>query len=213
MPIHINLLAESQAAEEMRRRDPVKRMIFFCAAIVLAAVMVSAWIGGKNRLAKGRVAAVQATIDAKTNAYQRARDQLQKVAAIRIKLDALDRLQNARFLQANLMNALQLATVDGVQLTRLRLDQNYEVLPGANGKAGPSVEHLFLRVGAKDFSANPGDQVNKFKDVITRNPYFQQMLDKSNAVTLPSPPSAPQTEGGKPFVTFALECRFSDHVR
>src|SRR4051812_17299285 len=115
MPIHINLLAESQAAEEMRRRDPLKRFIFSCVSLVLIATMVCAWMAGKNRLAKGRVAGIQASIDSKTNAYQRARGELQKVAATRIKLEALDRLQNARFLQGNLMNALQQATVDGVQ--------------------------------------------------------------------------------------------------
>jgi len=210
MPIHINLLAESQAAEQMRRRDPLKRFIFGCVSLVLIAVTVFAWMAGKNRLARGRVASVQASIDSKTNAYQRAREELQKVATVRIKLDSLDRLQNARFLQGNLMNALQQATVDGVQLTRMRLDQSYELVGGQNGK---SVEHITLRLGAKDFSANPGDQVNKFKDVILKNPYFQQMLERTNAVTLPSPPSAPQTENGKPYVTFSLDCRFSDHTR
>lgn len=211
MPIHINLLAESKAIEEMRRRDPVKRVAVLCALLVLAAAMVGAWMIGKNRLAKGRVAATQTSIDVRTNAYQRAREQLQKVAAMRIRLDALDRLQNARLLQGNLMNALQQATVDGVQLTRMRLEQTYD---SSAGKGNRTVERVLLRLGAKDTSANPGDQVNKFKDVIVKNPYFQQMLDKSNAVTLPSPPSSPQTEGGgKPFVTFALDCRFSDHAR
>jgi len=34
MPIRINLLAESQALEEMRRRDPVKRAIWVGVLVV-----------------------------------------------------------------------------------------------------------------------------------------------------------------------------------
>jgi hypothetical protein len=213
MPIHINLLAEMQAAEEMRRRDPVKRFLAGCILLVVIALMISAWFAGKNTLAKGRITTVQTSVDSKTNAYARARVELLKVAVARQRLEALDKLQASRFLQGNLLNALQQATVDGVQLTRMRLDQSYEVGAGSKNGPGRSVEHISLYLGAKDFSPNPGDQVNKFKDMITRNSYFQGMLDKTNAVQLPSPPSAPQTENGKPFVTFALECRFADHTR
>ena len=42
MPIRINLLAEEQAAEEMRRRDPIKRALFAGAAL---AVLMLGWIG------------------------------------------------------------------------------------------------------------------------------------------------------------------------
>ena len=41
MPIRINLLAEAQAAEEMRRRDPVKRAVWIAGALVL---VVAAWV-------------------------------------------------------------------------------------------------------------------------------------------------------------------------
>ena len=38
MPIRINLLAEAQELEEMRRRDPVKRAIW--AAVVIGAILL-----------------------------------------------------------------------------------------------------------------------------------------------------------------------------
>ena len=41
MPIRINLLAEAQAAEDLRRRDPVKRSIYVAVCFV---VMVLVWI-------------------------------------------------------------------------------------------------------------------------------------------------------------------------
>ena len=55
-----------------------------------------------------------------------------KSDAIQAKLTALQKLQAARFLQGNLLNALQHATVDGVQLTRLRVDQTYFLTEGTD---------------------------------------------------------------------------------
>lgn len=42
MPIRLNLLAEAQAMEEMRRRDPVKRAIWVGSLLVAVAL---AWAG------------------------------------------------------------------------------------------------------------------------------------------------------------------------
>jgi len=218
MPIHINLLAEEQAAEEMRRRDPVKRAIFIGVSLVVLALMLGTWRAGAALLAKGKLAAVQTQIDSKTNAYQHADADLKKIAAIKGKLTALEKLQSARFLQGNLLNALQTATVDGVQLTRLRLEQSY-YLSQSEGEAGKSAkistvkETKMLRLDARDFSTNPGDQVNAFKDTIAKQSYLQSVLGKTNAVQLAGPPSALQTDIGKPYVTFVLECRFPDQIR
>ena len=44
MPIHINLLAEAQAAEELRRHDPVKRAIFIGISLVVVALMWSGMV-------------------------------------------------------------------------------------------------------------------------------------------------------------------------
>lgn len=217
MPIHVNLLTESQLAEEMRRRDPVKRFIFFCVSLVAIALMFSALMGGRNLLAKERLSEVQQAIDAKTNAYQNARQGLLQVTEAKNKLAALDKLQAARFLQGNLLNALQHATVEGVQLTSLRLEQSYDVVhpEGKKGKPAPpptSTERITLHLGAKDFSENPGDKVNTFKDTIASQPYFKALL-QTNSVQLAGPPTRAQNNGGKPYVTFTLDCHFVSHTR
>lgn len=41
MPIRINLLAEAQAAEEMRRKDPVKRSIWIGGFIVFLTLLAA----------------------------------------------------------------------------------------------------------------------------------------------------------------------------
>ena len=143
-----------------------------------------------------------------------------KSHAIQAKLAALQKLQAARFLQGNLLNALQHATVDGVQLTRLRVDQSYILTAEPTRKPTatmrlpvarpPSRERIIVHLDARDFSANPGDQVNKFKEAIAKQAYFQAMLDKTNGVQLASPPFAPQTDAGKPYVMFTLDCRFTE---
>src|ERR1017187_4618751 len=222
MAIHINLLAEAQAAEELRRRDPVKRAIFIGASLVVLALVWSGMVEVNVILARAGLTGGQTAIAARTNAFQHAMVDRGAADSARIRLAALDKLQMARFLQGNLFNALQQATVDGVQLIRLRLDQSYFLTEGTDNQTNgdriiygrpPTIrERITVHLNARDFSANPGDQVNKFMAAITKQPYFHAMLDKTNGVQLTSPPSAPQTDGGKPYVLFELECRYPDQI-
>ena len=135
----------------------------------------------------------------------------------------MEKLQGARFLQGSLLNALQHATVDGVQLTRLHVDQACFLTEGTDSQTNGDrviVGHpatvrakTIAHLDARDFSANPGDQVNKFKSVIAKESYFQAMLDKTNGVQLANPPSAPQTDAGKSYVTFTLDCYYPEVSR
>ena len=223
MPIHINLLAEAQAAEDLRRRDPVKRAIFIGVSLVVVSLMWSGTVEINAILAKERFAGVQASINAQTNAYQHVESNRKRIGTIQFRLAALQKMQAARFLQGSLLNALQHATVDNVQLTRLRVDQAYFLTEGTEsqtngdrviaGRPATVKERIITHLDARDFSANPGDQVNKFKEVIAKQAYFQTMLDKTNGVQLANPPSAPQTDAGKPYVMFTLDCRYPEVIR
>ena len=55
MPIRINLLAEAKAAEELRRHDPVKRVIFFGAFLVALALVWSSSLQLERMLGKKAV--------------------------------------------------------------------------------------------------------------------------------------------------------------
>ena len=223
MSIHINLLAEAQAAEDLRRRDPVKRAIFIGISLVVVSLMWSGMVEVNSILAQERFAGVQMAINAKTNAYQHVESDRKKIGTIQFKLAALQKMQSARFLQGSLLDALQHATVDGVQLTRMRVDQAYFLTEGTDsqnngdrviaGRPTTVKERIIAHLDARDFSANPGDQVNKFKEVIAKQAYFQARLDKTNGVQLANPPSAPQTDAGKPYVMFTLDCRYPEVIR
>ncbi len=223
MPIHINLLAEAQAAEELRRHDPVKRAIYIGVLLVVVFLVWSSMVEVNAILAKERFDGVQMDTNAKTNAYQRVVSDKKKVDAIQARLTALQKLQAARFLQGNLLNALQHATVNDVQLTRMRVEQACILTAGTDtqtsgdhvtaGRPATVRERIILHLDARDFSANPGDQVNKFKEAIAKQAYFQAMLDKTNGVQLAGPPTSAQTGAGKPYVTFTLDCFFTDVTR
>ena len=134
MPIHINLLAEAQAAEELRRHDPVKHAIFIGISLVAVTLVWSGLVEINALLAKERFAGVQSDVNAKTNAYQHVMADKDKIATIQAKLDALQKLQAARFLQGSLLDALQHATVDDVQLTRVHVDQSYILTEGTEAQ-------------------------------------------------------------------------------
>jgi len=224
MPIKINLLAETLAAEDMRRRDPVKRCAFGGAFfVVLALVWYSAKLA-ESMVANEKLTQVQSQIQQHTNDYSLVEANQKKISDAEGKLAALQKLSDARFLQGDLLNALQqVAIVPGVQLTHLRVDQAYlytEGTPPQNsggrtiiGHPPTVVEKIVVSIDARDSSANPGDEVNNFKQAVVSQPYFKTMLDTTNGVTLVNL-SAPQTDAdGKPYVLFSMDCRYPDQYR
>lgn len=223
MPIRINLLAEAKIAEELRRRDPVKRAVVFGALLVVVSLVWSSSLQVEVMISKKELSRAQAEIMTRTNEYQTVLVSQKKVAAIGEKLAALQQLSNARFLHGNYLNALQLATLDGVQLVRLRLTQTYVSTPAVASQTNKSrvipghpattTEKIALAIDAKDFSASPGDAIDKFKETIASQAYFKTMLNPTNGVKLVSL-SSPQTgPDGRPYVLFNLECYFSDKTK
>lgn len=224
MPIRINLLAEALAEEDLRRRDPVKRSMYLGALLVVFALV---WFGStfmEYVLAKRSYTNIQALIQSKSNDVVVVKSNLKKIAESQQRLDDLNKLRAARFFQGNLLNTMQQIYVPNVQLIRLRVEQSYILHGGVAaktnnfgvvaGRPATSTEHILLTIDAKDFSPNPGDQVNRFKDRLLQSEYFKSCLESNNAVRLSSL-SAPQASVGdsKPYVLFSLECRFQDKTR
>ena len=223
MPIRINLLAEAQAIEELRRHDPAKRMIF-CGAFLVALMLVwSSSLQLESMLAKKEVSDRLTQIQAHTNQFQQVQSNQKKMTAVKEKLEAVKKMTASRFLQGNLLNALQQVNVDGVRLTRIKVAQNYfytaGVQPQTNGDrillGRPSTvrEKIVVALDARDSSTNPGDQVNKFKEAVANEAYFQSVLNKTNGVQLAYLASPQMGADGKPFVTFTLECNFPENNR
>src|SRR5437879_2406861 len=166
MPIRLNLLAEAQAAEEMRRRDPVKRALWAAALLTSLMLAWSSWLQLKAMSASQELGRAQAQMGAFTNEYKQVLDNQRKADEIKQKLSALRQLSANRFLQATLLNALQQPSVEDVQLVHLKTEQTYayaeatksrtndnRVLPA---KPAAATERIVVTLDASDSSPNPG---------------------------------------------------------
>jgi hypothetical protein len=222
MPIRINLLNETLAEEDMRRRDPVKRAVFigFFLAAVSLVWFSSDWL--EFKLTQQKKEQVDIEIESHTNEYSRVQVSLKKIAEGQRRLDALLQLNTNRFLQGNLLNALQQTYVPHVQLMRLRLDQTFAFKEGTPaktndfgvvaGRPGTSTQHATLTLDAKDTSPK-ADQVNPYKEALTRQDFFKAGLDTTNGVKLSTISSPQSGVDGKFYVQFTLECCFFDKTR
>ena len=225
MPIRLNLLAEAQIAADLRRRDPVKRALWLAALIIALMLVWSSFLQLRATLANSDVTRVEAQMGARTNEFQQILDNQKKTGEIDGRLRVLRQLAGNRFLNGNLLNALQQTTVEDVQLIRLRVEQIYTLVEGTKtrtnddnvvipGRLPTATEKIAVNLEGIDSSPNPGDQVNRFKSALATNAYFKDMLIKTNAVNLrnlSAPQVAPVT--GKPCVMFTLECRYPEKTR
>ncbi|MDB6122709.1 MAG: hypothetical protein JWQ71_1702 [Pedosphaera sp.] len=225
MPIRINLLAEAQAAEDIRRRDPVKRTIWAAVFIVILVLVWSSSLQVKVMTENSRLSSLEGKLSSRTNEYQLIISNKKKLDEANDKIAALNRLAANRFLYATLLDAIQHTTVEGIQLSRLKIEHNFdltaEVKPTKSddkvipGKPATSTEKVILILDAKDSSHNPGgDQVNRFKDAIAQSAYFKTNRIGTNGILLKNL-SAPQLDGelGKQAVQFTFDCRFPEKVR
>ena len=227
MPIRINLLAETQAIEDLRRRDPVKRIIL--AGVVLVAGML-AWSSSlmvKSIVVKSDSGRMEAELNSRTNDYRQVLENKRKLAEDYQKLAALNRLATNRFLVGNFLDAFQQISVENVQLVRLKLDLSYTVTEEVKAakkedgdeaastpaKPASATEKISFAVNARDNSPAAGDAVNRFRETLSTTPYFKAQLGDQNGVRLKSL-SAPQTDpDGKPFILFALEASLPEKKR
>lgn len=228
MAIRLNLLAEEQAAEDMRRRDPVKRVGWLGGLLVALMLVWSSSLQLKAKIANSQVAKVDAQMSAISNDYRVVLENKKKTDDAQHNVAALRQLTSNRFLGANLLNALQQTTVDDVELLRLRVAQEYipteEVKPRKEndrtipGKPASVTEKILVTLEGRDSSASPGDQVAAYKNSISNNVYFRSLLGKTNGVNLknlsaPELLTVPGSPVGKACVLFSLECRFPDKTR
>ncbi len=221
MPIRINLLAETQAAEEMRRRDPVKRAIWAGVAALAAVLLWSGWLQAKVIHARSLLQKQESVWKSKEKSFQEVTDKQKRLVESERKLAALQRLSTNRFLWGSVLNAIQQTVVDQVQVTRLKGDQVYSTVEGTptkttDGKTVPgkpsfSLEKISMVIEAKDM--NPSEQnYNKFKGAIASFPFFQTRLPKMDSLRLTSlsQPVAETTNPGRSFIQFTLELQFPE---
>ena len=222
MPLRINLLAEAQAAEEMRRKDPVKRAVWIGGFVVFLVLLCAATLQFKIIAVRSEVNTLEVSWKSIEKRVKDVNDHRASTHELEQKLSALDQFTTNRLLWATALNALQHTSVDGVQIVRLHADQTFTLGEGARphttdggvpaaGKAFVT-EKTVLTVEGRDYSLRPGDHVPKLKESLVSHPYFESNLQKTNKIQLMSQ-TAPQTEGSRSYVGFGLQLFFQEKER
>lgn len=125
MPIRINLLAEQQAAEEMRRRDPIKRVIFAGAGLVVVMLL---WIGITELNVSGarrELLSYEQRLKSLDEQSKLIKSNVAVMNDIDTRLKALDKYSRNRFLWGTFLDALQQSSIENVRLVEVRADQQY----------------------------------------------------------------------------------------
>ena len=224
MPIRLNLLAEAQAAAELRRRDPVKRALWLAGLLIGLMLLWCGYLQLKAMVANNEVGRIESRVLTHTNQYQQVLNNQEKSSEIKQRVTALNALATNRFLNGNLLQTLQQTTVEDVQLVRLRVDQAFSYVEGTKRRTNDdriipetrakATEKLLITLDGNDTSPR-FDQYPRYQDAIGTNAYFKSLLVKTNGVTLKSGSlSSPQmTPGGKLAISFSLECRAPEKTR
>src|SRR5712675_2303147 len=116
MPIHINLLAEVQAAEELRRRDPVKRGFWIAGFLVFLVVV---WVISQQveiMRANKSLLGLDTKLNSQAKEFNQILENQKKLIETNRKLGSLQQLATNRFLLGTVLDALQHATLEDVQL-------------------------------------------------------------------------------------------------
>jgi hypothetical protein len=224
MPIRINLLAEAQAAEELRRKDPAKRAIWVAALLIAGILGWSSVLWTKAWAAGSTLNNLVGSTKAHSKDYDTAKDNQQKLWAAQAKLAALGNFTSNRFLQADVLDTLLHLPPDvigSVQVVRLRTEQYFDVTrptPASKseggavipGKPGSAAEKITLYIDAKDSSPSPGDeQITKYIRALANTPYFlAQQITTNNIQMRITGNLQVDADTGKPFIPFALECAY-----
>jgi hypothetical protein len=221
MPIRINFLAEQQAADERKRRDPVKRAQLVAGVIIGLLVLRSAYLEFQLMRVNAESRAVASQFKGIESQYRLVRTNDLIASTSRQRLAALRQLATNRFLWANSLNALQYTLVSDIQVSRFKGAQTFTVTDATpsvtnssgvvRGKPATSLEKTLITLEARDFAPNPGDDIRLFQDRLTNQPYYRTNLRKAE-LTGRSPV---QTEPGEPreFVVFTLDAQFPERVR
>ncbi len=230
MPTRLNLLAEDQAIEEMKRKDPVKRAIWLGGFAVALVLLWALSLFLKITITKVDLARLELRWGGMSASVKAVQEDGRRQSDIEQKLSALSQFANERFLYANALNAFQQTCVENVQIIRLRSSHTYTRVEAAKPPAPPpgappgfprpaarpatAVERIVLSLDGRDISPKAPDQVPRFREVIASYPFFKEHLQKTNSILLTSL-SAPVPDGVRKInaVVFGLQLNFQERER
>jgi hypothetical protein len=213
-------MAEAQFAEEMRRRDPVKRAIWICGFVIFLVVLWIAKIQMDIVFENSKLKNIDAELASKKDKYAAVTNNQARIGDITRKLTALENLTTNRFLWGNVLNALQQTVVDQVQVTRvdgsqlIAQEDGQTIGSGAAKKTLPpaAVEKITLTIDAKDLNPNLQNYA-AYKNKLSNFEFFLKHLGRRDGFVMDgvlSPLTADPMDSNSVFQSFTLDSHFPD---
>ena len=214
-------MAEAQALEEARRRNPVKLGIWiagFCVALVglwIAKVQLDIYF------AKNELGTLNAQWKAQEEKYINVTNEEARIAVTQGKSAALDHLQTNRFLWGPVLNAFQQTVVDPIQVTHIWGLQTFEREASKSYGAGATMktipgsanfEKVKLFIAGKDYSP-AAEGYKKYEDNLNHNDFFAKRMGGREGFTIEGAPGPkfPDAPGSpREFRVFTLTNQFPD---
>jgi hypothetical protein len=219
MPIRINLLAEAQAAAEMRRKDPVKRGIWIGGFLVSVVLLWIAKLQMDISYEKRSYTNVEADWKSKITKYSTVTNEQTKIGDVEGKLAELDELRTNRFLWAPVLDALQKTMVDQVQVIRVTGAQSvtkedpHDVGGTTHHRVpGAVVQKTSLNIEAEDFRPTE-ENYNKFKERLGGFDFFATRLQRRDGFVMDGvlgPLTVDPVDPNRQFRTFTLASHFPE---
>lgn len=125
MPIRINLLAEQQAADEARRKDPVKRAMIIGGALVVFTILWTLMAFMQVKAKRSEFQNEEARFKELDDKAKAARTLQAEIGDMERRIVSLDRYSTNRMLWGSMLDALQRVTVDQIRLKSISANQRY----------------------------------------------------------------------------------------
>jgi len=125
MPIRINLLAEQQAAEEARRRDPIKRALVMGGVFIVFTLLWTLMTYMQVKARRMEFANEETKFKQLEDNSKAVRGVQADIGDFERRLVSLDRYSTNRVLWANMLDAMQHATIDQIRLKSISANQKY----------------------------------------------------------------------------------------
>ncbi|HEY6226588.1 MAG TPA: hypothetical protein VI282_05640, partial [Verrucomicrobiae bacterium] len=129
MPIRINLLAEQQAAEEARRRDPIKRALVMGGVFIVFTLLWTLMTHMQVKARRMEYANEETKFKQLEDNSKAVRGVQADIGDFERRLVSLDRYSTNRVLWANMLDAMQRATMDQIRLKSIIVNQKYLTNP------------------------------------------------------------------------------------
>ena len=227
MPIKINLLAESQALEEMRRRDPVKRAIWVASFVVFLMLLWCSGLYWETMAARSNEKRYQTQWQDIEKKFQNLSDSEKTSGELEKRIDLLTRYSTNRFFWGSFLNGLQQSMPDKlaekVQVVHLGSSFNYLYTEGVAakksgtnviaGKPALSREKIAIIIDAKDFGSASELNYKEFKEALSRQSYIRTLLPADSVLLRGLNPPAVDPADQRQYVLFTLELQLPPIVR